>query len=448
VSAGTRGIVLAVSTLALGMLALAAPASAATVTFNYTGAAQTWTVPAGVTEATFDLYGAQGHGGCCPFSEFPGGLGGRATATIPVTAGTSIQVNVGGQGEQGLGSLNGGAGFNGGGAAGNVGIGGWGGGGASDIRIGDYGLANRVLVAGGGGGAAGANCENPDSGGDGGGLSGKPGIADTSTACGGPGGVGGGGGTQTDGGSATSPATEGDFGVGGNGGIIGGGGGGGWFGGGGGNDPAGGGGGSGFGPPGTVFQTGVHSGDGVVTVTPTPTIDTLIQSVQAFALPSGITTSLLTKLNTAVDNLDAGNTAGACNQLGAFVAQVKRQSGMKIPSADADQLIADANDVRTSLSCGAALTCAGQKATIVGTSGPDRLKGTVGEDVIAAQGGDDKVSGLRGDDIVCGGAGADLLRGQGGDDKLRGGGGKDELGGGGGSNRCRGGKGADIEHHC
>ena len=45
VSAGTRRIVLAVSTLVLGMLALAAPASAITETFNYTGAAQTWTVP-------------------------------------------------------------------------------------------------------------------------------------------------------------------------------------------------------------------------------------------------------------------------------------------------------------------------------------------------------------------------------------------------------------------
>ena len=444
VSAGTRRIGLAVSTLLLGMLAFAAPASATTETFNYTGAAQTWTVPAGVTEATFDLYGAQGHGGCCPFSAFPGGLGGRATATIPVTAGTSIQVNVGGQGGDDVG------GFNGGGASGTVGIGGWGGGGASDIRVGDYGLADRVLVAGGGGGSAGAACENPFSGGDGGGLSGKPGTADTSTVCGGPGGAGGGGGTQTDGGSATSPATEGDFGVGGNGGIIGGGGGGGWFGGGGGYDPAAGGGGSGYGPPGTVFQTGVHSFDGLVTVTPTPTIDTLITLVQGLALPSGITTSLLTKLNTAEDNLDATppDTAGACDQLGAFISQVNRQSGKRIPTAGADQLIADANDVRTSLKCAAALTCAGQKATIVGTSGPDRLKGRVGDDVIAAQGGADTVVGRKGDDIVCGGAGADLLRGQDGDDTLRGGAGQDEMRGGGGSNRCRGGKGADIEHHC
>jgi trimeric autotransporter adhesin len=47
-----------------------------TVTFAYSGAAESWTVPAGVTSATFDLYGAQGGAG---------GLGGRVTATLAVT---------------------------------------------------------------------------------------------------------------------------------------------------------------------------------------------------------------------------------------------------------------------------------------------------------------------------------------------------------------------------
>jgi hypothetical protein len=55
-----RRAALALATAAPATLALAAPASAATETFNYTGAAQTWTVPAGVTEANFDLYGASG----------------------------------------------------------------------------------------------------------------------------------------------------------------------------------------------------------------------------------------------------------------------------------------------------------------------------------------------------------------------------------------------------
>ena len=71
---------------------------------------------------------------------------------------------------------------------------------------------------------------------------------------------------QTQGGTATAPATSGGFGTGGAGGG-GGGGGGGWFGGGGGRIlAAGGGGGSGLGPAGTVFATGVRNGDGLATV--------------------------------------------------------------------------------------------------------------------------------------------------------------------------------------
>ena len=89
----------ALAVVGLSTLALAAPAAATTETFNFTGAAQTWTVPAGVTEATFDLYGAQGGGHPGEQPLFRAGLGGRATATIAVTSGDSIQVNVGGRGD-------------------------------------------------------------------------------------------------------------------------------------------------------------------------------------------------------------------------------------------------------------------------------------------------------------------------------------------------------------
>lgn len=51
-------------------------------TFDYTGAAQSWTVPEGVTQATFDVFGAQG--GSEPLGQ-AGGLGGKASATIDVT---------------------------------------------------------------------------------------------------------------------------------------------------------------------------------------------------------------------------------------------------------------------------------------------------------------------------------------------------------------------------
>jgi Glycine rich protein len=234
------------------LLTFAAQAAATTDTFNYTGAAENWTVPANVTSATFDLNGAQGGGGA--YGSVSGGLGGRATATIAVTPGAVIQVRVGGVG----GPFSSGAGgFNGGGNGDSGG-----GGGASDIRIGGSDLAQRVLVAGGAGGGGGCNPAGPEwpHGGAGGGLQG----GDAINACGTP----GGGGTQSTGGTATSPAIAGTFGVGGNyGGVPSGGGGGGWFGGGGGATNGGGGGGSGYGPPGTTFETGVRSGNGLATIT-------------------------------------------------------------------------------------------------------------------------------------------------------------------------------------
>jgi len=261
---------------ATGALSSTATAATKTETFDYTGAAQTWTVPPGITEATFDLYGAQG-AGFAATSEFAPGLGGRATATITLTPGASIEVNVGGSGVVG--------GFNGGGTSAGIGSGG----GASDIRVGGTAPADRVLVAGGGGGAGQTACGGQSvHGGAGGGATGGPGSAGAG-GCGAP--VGGGG-TQIEGGSATAPATAGGFGTGGSAGAAGaGGGGGGWFGGGGGGVGAGvsggGGGGSGHGPAGTTFETGVRSGNGLVTVSyelDPPPVTTIA------AGPEGVTT--------------------------------------------------------------------------------------------------------------------------------------------------------------
>jgi hypothetical protein len=95
--------------------------------------------------------------------------------------------------------------------------------------------------------------------------------------------------------------------------------------------------------------------------------------------------------------------------------------------------------------------CHGETATIVGTTGADRLVGTAGPDVIVGGDGDDLISGRGGKDLLCGNVGADVLNGgpaadrlYGGDDAhgddvggsflegdvLRGGPGKDALDGG------------------
>jgi len=248
----------------LSALFAPAPAWAATETFNHTGAAQTWIVPAGVTSATFEVQGAQGGGS--------GGLGGRTTATITVTPGESIQINIGGQGSGGTGGFNGGA----------VGsTGGHGGGGASDVRRGGTAPGDRVVIAGGGGGIAGIIASaGGGAGGAGGGVNGSNGSNGNGTTPG----SGGGGAIGATGGVGGSPeGAAGTTGSGGSGGIGaiggvggGGGGGGGLAGGGGGGAGAsgsgggGGGGGSGFAVAGATSvstASGVRSGNGVVTVT-------------------------------------------------------------------------------------------------------------------------------------------------------------------------------------
>ncbi|WP_344188142.1 IPT/TIG domain-containing protein [Acrocarpospora corrugata] len=274
---------LALALAAGGLIATgpAAQAAATTVTFSYTGGPQTFTVPAGVTSIVVDAFGAQGQAGPGPVPGGAGGRGGEAKATLAVTPGQELQINVGGT-----------DGYGGGGAGGKGGVwwlDGGAGGGASDVRTGPgYGLDDRVLVAGGGGG--GGNFDNGYAGGGGGGggaagaaggsssLGASPGGGATSSA-GGSGGAGsygadaGADGTAGTGGAGGAEAPGGSTGAGG------GGGGGGWYGGGGGGGgewagpptysraSAGGGGGSGYGPAGTTFQTGVRSGNGVVIIT-------------------------------------------------------------------------------------------------------------------------------------------------------------------------------------
>ncbi|MCO5176695.1 MAG: glycine rich domain-containing protein [Thermomicrobiales bacterium] len=229
---------------------------------------QTWTVPAGITEAQFELYG--GSGGS---TLSPGGLGGQARAILPLTPGSTITLMVGGQG------VNGGAcftqdtpgGFNGGGNGGaGTGVSncaGAGGGGASDVRIGGNDLAHRVLVAGGGGGAASPAFDDSGSasGGNGGGIIGGDGLSFAGVEE-----YRGHGGDQecTVGsghpGNGSGGATNGSHGSGG--------GGGGWCGGSGGSVTPdlftfGGGGGSGYGPADiATLSTGVHEGDGLIVI--------------------------------------------------------------------------------------------------------------------------------------------------------------------------------------
>ena len=253
------------------------------VSFSYTGAVQTYTVPANVTSISVDAFGASGmtatsnpnYGGNTGL-----GKGGRVQADLAVTPGETLYIYVGGTSHM-SGVYNHAGGWNGGGAGSSSSMigAGWPGGGATDLRMGGTDLSDRVIVAGGGGGRG----DNGATGGHGGGLVGQNGGGGN-TPEGQP--AYGAGGSQIEGGvggyawygdgTATYSIPAGANGTVGNGGsafnhIYSGGGGGGYYGGGAGAE-AGGGGGSSYTDPAlcsnVIHTQGAQVGPGTLIITP------------------------------------------------------------------------------------------------------------------------------------------------------------------------------------
>jgi hypothetical protein len=260
-----------------------------TATFTYTGAEQTFTVPAGTSSVSITAIGAAGGAG--QDSTSSGGAGGQgrsATGTASVSPGETLYVEVGGVGLAG--SIGGNGGFNGGADGSSYhSIRGGGGGGASDVRTISGTLGSRLVVAGGGGGGGGSSQGCTGNGGAGGNAGAAGSAAATVTGCGGiTGGGGGGAGTGVGGGTAGAPGTggccgtaasagtSGSGGAGGN--IVGGGGGGGYYGGGGGGagtdeiGPTSGGGGGGGGSSLDTTDNGAVSSAASVTITYTSSV--------------------------------------------------------------------------------------------------------------------------------------------------------------------------------
>lgn len=290
---GTAALVAGLGLVPLGPAFLSGSAGAATpqtVTFDdhlcaTGGGAQTWVVPDGVTSVELQVFGAQGgSGGGQVDVPSAGGAGGETVATVTVTPGETLQINVGCQGGDSPSNTPGAGGFNGG-ADGGLGVnaGGGGGGGASDVRQGGTTLADRIVVAGGGGGGGGDmySADPLADGGAGGGTTGGDGVSSDLVGGAGTGGTQSAGGTHGGCQIATCLGVDGSLGIGGTGGgsvvaenpSAGGGGGGGLYGGGGGGgdtnsgDNTGGGGGGGGSGFGGTTTAGVHTGNGLVIVT-------------------------------------------------------------------------------------------------------------------------------------------------------------------------------------
>ena len=245
------------------------PQATTQVVFAYTGADQTWTVPAGVTRVEISLIGAGGGGGQAGIGSTAfGGGGGAVTGTLTVTPGDTLTLIVGQGGINDNVSQPLDRNYRYGGGASGAGVSGswpftWGsGGGRTAVRSSDtlYGTSGDILTAGGGGG--GGYNTLLGAGGAGGGTSGfDGGRGDTTT--------GGGGGTQSAGGAAGGPSEPGVAGIqyaGGYAVISGaseaGGGGGGFYGGGGAGNNGGGGGGSSFLGTASYFLGSTTAGSG------------------------------------------------------------------------------------------------------------------------------------------------------------------------------------------
>lgn len=83
-------------------------------------------------------------------------------------------------------------------------------------------------------------------------------------------------------------------------------------------------------------------------------VSQLMVTVQAFNLQQGISNSLdakLTNILNALNGATTGNTAAVCNQLGAFINESTAQSGKKLTVAQADQLIAAAQQIQAVIGC-------------------------------------------------------------------------------------------------
>jgi YVTN family beta-propeller protein len=106
----------------------------------------------------------------------------------------------------------------------------------------------------------------------------------------------------------------------------------------------------------TVVTTIPVSGyDFNVAIGPTTSLsdltNALTNTVNGFSLQAGTANSLDVKLRAVQASLAASDFTDACIQIGSFISEVMAQSGKRLTVAQANQLIAQANVIKTGLGC-------------------------------------------------------------------------------------------------
>ncbi|UCE39299.1 MAG: hypothetical protein JSW00_08795 [Thermoplasmata archaeon] len=83
----------------------------------------------------------------------------------------------------------------------------------------------------------------------------------------------------------------------------------------------------------------------VITESPQEAIEDVMDDIEEMNLPKGLECSLLSKLENAIKSLDKGNDNAAMNKIEAFINEVEAQRGKKLTDAQADELIAAAEEI-------------------------------------------------------------------------------------------------------
>jgi len=107
-----------------------------------------------------------------------------------------------------------------------------------------------------------------------------------------------------------------------------------------------------------VATVPVGFGPGQVAITPALSVEDLIADliaqIQAMNISGGVGNALMSKLENALANFQAGDTQGALGLLNAFIQQVEAQRGKKLTNAEADQLVAGAQALIDAINASAA----------------------------------------------------------------------------------------------
>ena len=87
-------------------------------------------------------------------------------------------------------------------------------------------------------------------------------------------------------------------------------------------------------------------------LTPTQAIQNLINTINSFNLPKGVTTSLEAPLNAPLAQLNRNHDTPACNQLNAFLNQVNaKQNNGQLTPQQAAELTQQAKAIQQAIGC-------------------------------------------------------------------------------------------------